>query len=297
MPDPATPDLRALRIGALLNTSSGSCDAGAEHELEAILEETGCRAVKVWCGGGEAVGAALGEVGSHDLDVLIVLGGDGTIRSAAESCSAEGPYLVPLPGGTMNMLPKALYGERSWQDALRATLTAPEVQRVNGGRIGQDQFFVVATIGNPSLWAEAREAVREGEIGKAVEQGVDALKKAFGNSLRYSFDGQSGEAEAVSILCPLTSRAMEDDETALEVAVITPQGAVDAFKLALRTLFSEWRNDPNVVTAKARRVELASDEPIPAILDGETVELGATAVVAFVPTAFKALVPREGATG
>lgn len=291
MPDEAAPDLRTLRVGALLNTSSGSCDVGSEHEMEALLQEAGCRLEKAWCGGSEAVGSALEEAGGHELDVLIVLGGDGTICSAAETCTNNGPLLIPLPGGTMNMLPKALYGDHGWQDALRAVLAAPEVRPVNGGRIGEHQFFIAAILGSPSLWAEAREAVREHQLVDAVKEGAEALKSAFNTPLHYQFDGRAGEAEALSVLCPLTSRAMEDDEAALEAAVLTPHGAVDAFKLAFRTLFSEWRNDPNVTTAKVRRVDLRSEENIPAILDGETVELGPVATVEFVRTAFKALVP------
>ena len=54
------------------------------------------------------------EAAGQKLEVLIVLGGDGTIRTAAEACSEEGPYLIPLPGGTMNMLPRALYGEGAY---------------------------------------------------------------------------------------------------------------------------------------------------------------------------------------
>lgn len=126
-----------------------------------------------------------------------------------------------------------------------------------------------------------------------MKDGVEALKKAFRTPLRYEFDGVAGDAEALSVLCPLTSRALRDDEGALETAVLTPSGAIDAFKLAFRTVFSEWRNDPNVTTAKVRLVDVQSDEPIPAILDGETVQLGNNVMVQFVPTAFKALVPRE----
>ena len=287
------PDLRSMRIGAVLNTASGSCDIEAEHEMQALLSDAGLEAQKIWCGGADQVADALKEASSHELDVLIVLGGDGTIRAAAETCSERGPFLVPLPGGTMNMLPKALYGDLSWQDALKATLDDPDIQNVNGGRIGSHQFFVAAIIGNPSLWAEARESVREGELATAVGQGVAALKKAFNNELQYEFGEEAGSAEAVSVLCPLTSSALDDNERSLEAAAITPSNALEAFSLALRAVFSEWRADPNVVTAKVKRVRVQADEPIPAILDGETVEIGATASVDFVPNAFKALVPAK----
>ena len=288
--------LSTLRIGALLNTSSGSCDVTAQQELESLAESAGLQLAKIWCGDGDAVEKALAEVGQHHLDVLIVLGGDGTIRAAAETCTESGPYLVPLPGGTMNMLPKGLYGELSWQEALQATLARPKVQHVNGGRVAERQFFVAAIIGAPSRWAEAREAVREGEIGKAIEEGLDALKTAFRQSLHYRFDGQEGDAEAVSILCPLTSRALEDDEMILEAAVLTPESAMEALRLAAKALFAEWRADPSVMTAKVRNVVCTSEKPIPAILDGEMVELGRSASVDFIPAAFKALVPGEGET-
>jgi diacylglycerol kinase family enzyme len=283
-----------MRIGALVNTASGGCDADAEQTVEAVLREADLGLVKSWCGGGEQVDAGLDEAGVQALDALIVLGGDGTIRAAAKRCVDCGPLLVPLPGGTMNMLPRALYGDRSWQEALRDTLAAPEVQPVSGGRVGRDPFFVAAIIGSPSLWGEAREAMREGELVEAAGHGLQALSKAFGNALRYEFGDRSGEAEAVSLLCPLTSRAMDVDEPTLEAVVLTPKGAVDAFRLGFNVLFSEWRNDASVETARVRRVRVESDEPIPAILDGETVALGRSAIVEFVPAAFAALVPPRG---
>lgn len=284
-------DLSKLKIGALLNTSSGSCEPACEQKMIDQLEAAGCGVHKMWCGGGEMVGEALAEAPTAGIDVLIVLGGDGTIRSAAETCNEEGPYLIPLPGGTMNMLPKALYGDVDWSEALAKTLAAPEVQPVNGGEIGEHRFYCAAIFGDPSRWAEAREAVREGDLAKAAEQGLEALNKAFGRGLSYEFGDASGEAEAVSVVCPLASRALDDDDTVLEAVVIDPQGPLDALKLAARALLSEWRDDPNVETARVRKVTIRSDGAIPAILDGETVELPSEVTVQFVRTAFRALVP------
>jgi hypothetical protein len=34
----------------------------------------------------------------------------------------DGPLVAPLPGGTMNMLPRALYGTADWKVALRRAL-------------------------------------------------------------------------------------------------------------------------------------------------------------------------------
>ena len=61
--------------------------------------------------------------------MLVVLGGDVTIRTAAEACTGTNTYLLPLPGGTLNMLPRALYGDTSWQDTLKIHSLLPDRER------------------------------------------------------------------------------------------------------------------------------------------------------------------------
>lgn len=201
---PSDLDLRSLRIGVLLNTSSGSCDVSTRGATLSVLETAKVEPVQVWDVVGKGVDRALDEATESGLDVLIVLGGDGTIRAAAQRCESGGPLLMPLPGGTMNMLPKALYGARTWREALTDTLAAPIVQAVHGGQVGSHRFYVAGVFGGASLFAEAREAIRDGDLPAAWEQGVAALKQALGAELGYRFEGQSAsKAEAVVVLCPL----------------------------------------------------------------------------------------------
>ena len=91
------------------------------------------------------------EAAGQKLEVLIVLGGDGTIRTAAEVCAEKGSYLIPLPGGTMNMLPRALYGDVAWEESLKNTLAAPSLKVLSGGRIAGKQFLIAAIVGAPAL--------------------------------------------------------------------------------------------------------------------------------------------------
>jgi diacylglycerol kinase family enzyme len=284
-------ELHGMRIGALLNTSSGSCDLQAETDIASILAGQGHSPVRVWCGGGEEVDQALSESKAHELDLLIVLGGDGTIRAAAEACDGAGPLLMPLPGGTMNMLPKALYGDRDWREALKATLLDPRVQPVHGADANGHRFFIAAILGGPSKMAEAREAMRERDLAGAVEKGVAALRQALSTDLRYRFGNRSDAAESVVVLCPLTSRQLLDDEEVLEAAAFKLEGPSDALRLAWNATFRDWRADPTVERAKVGRADIESDEPIPAILDGETFELDRHVRIELAPEAFYALRP------
>ncbi len=51
---------------------------------------------KVWRGGADHMEQSFADAAEQKLEVLIVLGGDGTIRTAAQACAKKGPYLVPL---------------------------------------------------------------------------------------------------------------------------------------------------------------------------------------------------------
>lgn len=292
---PSDIDLRSLQIGVLLNTSSGSCDASTREAVLAILETAEIKPVKVWDVVGKDVDQALDEATDSGLDVLIVLGGDGTIRAAAQQCDEAGPLLIPLPGGTMNVLPKALYGDRKWQDALIDTLAAPVIQAVHGGQVGTHRFYVAGVFGGASLFAEAREAIREGDLPAAWEHGVAALKQALGVELGYRFEGQpASKAEAVVVLCPLPPPET-DLEVLLEAAAIDVEGAGDAIRLAVMSAFRGWRADETVTRARLESLEITSSGPIPAILDGERFTLGRSERVTRVREAFHALKPAPSA--
>jgi diacylglycerol kinase family enzyme len=286
--------LSQLKVGVIINTSSGGYDLGSEEKTLNILKGAGIVEPKTWCGEAAQVERSFAEAARHKLDVLIVLGGDGTIRTAAEVCAQEGLYLIPLPGGTMNMLPRALYGDVSWEDALQNTLTAPSLKPLSGGRIADKQFFIAAILGAPSLWVEPRESIREGDIADAIEKGRVAFQKMFERKVQYAIARDiKGEAEAMALICPLISEEMSDSEQALEVAVVDVENAAEVMSLVTAAAFGKWRHDRNVLLAKTKRVAVQSSKDIPAILDGERVNLGRSAEIDFVSKAVKVLVPAK----
>lgn len=283
---------RDLTVAVLLNTDSGSCNPEAVERMREMLAEHNVQPVHMWCGGSKELDAGFAEVASHDADVLIVLGGDGTIRTAAERMDDPKKYLVPLPGGTMNVLPKALYGEGNWEEILAAVLTQPRSKNVSGGKVGSARFFVSAICGGPTLWTHAREAVREGDFIEAVQRAATATGSTFSEKIHYHFsDTQEGETEALTVTCPLVSSALQDDQKVFEAAVITMRDAIDIFGLATYAAFGSWREAHNVETVRTSAVTVSSEKSVPIILDGESIDAGSQATIEFVPYAFTALVP------
>jgi len=259
-----------------------------------ILKRAGIVEPKTWCGAAGEMERSFAEAAEQKLEVLIVLGGDGTIRTAAEACAETGRFLIPLPGGTMNMLPRALYGDVSWEDALKNTLSAPSEKVLSGGRIRDKQFFIAAIVGTPALWAEPRESIREGDIVDAIEKGSVAFRNMFETKVQYLIsEGIKGEAAAVALICPLVSEEMSDSEQALEAAVIDVESAAETIRFATTAAFGKWRDNRNILLTKTKQVGVQSSKDIPATLDGENVNLGTSAEIDFVSRALTVIVPAE----
>jgi len=291
MPD--AKDALVGRIIAVLNTGSGSCDAHSEEQATAIFREAGLDAEVISVGPGELGDALADAVGR--ADILVVLGGDGTIATAANLCGHRRPLLIPLPGGTMNMLPKALYGSADWRAALKATLAEPAVRKVSGGEAQGRRFYCAAILGAPSLWADAREAVRDGHLVEAVKRAVTAARRSLSDAIEYEFGEVTGSADAVAVICPLISQDMSADDEALEAVALDPATAAGLFGLAFHAAFDGWRNDSSVTRAKVDSVSVHAHGEIPVILDGELIQIEREVKITFLPTAFRALVPVDQA--
>jgi diacylglycerol kinase family enzyme len=238
-----------------------------------------------------AILSALRVAVSSKPDLLILLAGDGTAAIAAELCGMDGPLLAPLAGGTMNMLPHALYGRRPWPEALRETLAHGRPQVVACGLAAGRPFYVAAILGAPALWAHAREAVRKRRFRLAFLRARHALTHAFSGSLRFTLDGgDRRKTQALTLMCPLVSRAL-DREQALEAAALDPRGAADAFRLGLSTLFGRWRQDASVRVDLCTTGKAWARGRIPAILDGEPHRLESPVTIQFQAAGFRAFAP------
>ncbi|CAN7187728.1 diacylglycerol kinase family protein [Phenylobacterium sp. LjRoot219] len=273
----------------MANVASGGVDADAPEELKKILADFGVSA-HVFAPSTDDLTNCLRAAIDSGPDLLVVLAGDGTVRAAAELCGPDGPVIAPLPGGTMNLLPHAIYGARSWQDALSAAMAEGEVRMLGGGEVEGRHFLVAAILGSPALWAPAREAARYGQLTLAWNRAQRALRRAFTGRLRFALDGgPRDKALALSFLCPSISRALDTHAPALEAAILDVQGVRDAVSLGFHALRGEWRDAPAVEARPCRLARVWAAEQIPAILDGEAVRLTSSATVRFEPNIVRVL--------
>ena len=201
-------------------------------------------------------------------DIVASLGGDGTASAVVDRYgTADGPRLLILPGGTMNLLAARLHGD----DATPAEIIARAAQSGRTCRLpsveGPDFRSLVGIIAGPaSAWADVREDLRAGEIG--------ALARDIPVALRETFAGPT-----------LRLRGREQDHAALFVDAHTDglhvhdivAGSVgDLIRHGWAWLNRDFLGGPTEHIGKARQIiiESAEDE-IMLLADGERHYAGA----------------------
>jgi diacylglycerol kinase family enzyme len=180
----------------------------------------------------------------------------------------DGPPLILLPGGTLNVLPRALYGDLAWPAALEAALQRGVVRRLSAGKANGVPFFVGALFGAQALLARAREAMREGRFMAAWRGFRHYVNRSFARRLHAGCDGKRlRRCEAIGVLCG----AFTGDAGAkgLEWVRFDAKSTIDLARLSFKALSQSWRQDKTVEISDCMRGQIYSPGVIPATLDGE----------------------------
>jgi diacylglycerol kinase family enzyme len=252
----------------IVNEAAGSVGPGGQDKLLAELEGLGARTSKAVSNLDQ-----LCEGDAEGVDLIVVLGGDGTASKAA-SMFPNGPPLVLLPGGTRSLLPHALYGLVGWPEALRAALTHGRVTTLAGGEANGRKFFVAALFGAPTLLARAREAARSGRLDLMMSRLKQVFTRMFARRIAVRpLGGVATRAEAAGVLCPAHRGEIEGQS--LEWVRLNAPQILDFVRVGVRSVMGGWREDPAIELSLSASGEIRAIGTMPAVLDGE-------------PTTFKA---------
>jgi diacylglycerol kinase family enzyme len=279
---------------ALFNPKSGSVPSDARERLTAVLAEAGINDAELIETDPDDCDGQLRKLAEMAPDLFVVWGGDGTIRAALSIVGPTTPNLVLLPGGTMNLLPRAIHGEKAWDVALRDVLAAPKRIDLPAGEVNGQRFYCAMMAGAPAHFAEVRESLRRGEIVKAAAATSSAmeilksmhLEASYGDG--YSFvDSRLPTSSVIGALIGSLTRSGEG----MEVASLANPTATGALNVVWTSFFTDWRNAPGVEVAPATSLDISGGDgqEIPIIADGEPVDSAQRVKVSFVEKASQCL--------
>jgi diacylglycerol kinase family enzyme/membrane-associated phospholipid phosphatase len=240
-------------------------------------------------------------------DVVMVAGGDGTVRVVCAQLASTGVPVGVVPIGTGNLLARnlgiPLGRDQALDVVLRGQDRAVDLVQVKGDDLDTTRFLVMAGMG----------------LDAAIMDGApDALKRRVGwpayflaglRHLRYpavridiSVDGAEpvrrrartvvvGNVGILTGGIPLIPDARVDDGL-LDVVVIAPRRVLGWLSLVWRVLTKHPRTDERLDRFTGRSVVLTAASPTPRQLDGDTVGSGCEIHAEIEPGVLLLRVPR-----
>jgi diacylglycerol kinase family enzyme len=270
------------RLALVCNSQSGSHDPAVLAAIEDACRAHGKPLAATFALPGDALPDAA-ELRRRDIDLLLVWTGDGTINAAAGGAEGWAGAILPLPGGTLNLLSKALHGDRPAPDILTDALAGQGRRRpIPVIRSADGTAFITIVAGPATEWAEIRETMRQDgliEAGRAAPDALDAMRNAPGVRV-------AGRAESWPAI------VLTPTQAGLRADGIVADGAADMLRHGLAWLGGDFRDGPSEDIARGETIILESDAPIRLEYDGELTETPSpsrfaigTSAVDFVATA------------
>lgn len=275
---PVSPD-PARRYCVVVNSNAGSSALFNEDAMRKASPESHFEVRTV---AAEELKAALDWAFAEKPAAVIVVGGDGTARTAAVRAVETGVPIIPMPGGTMNVLPKIIFGHGDLQRAIdELPLLKPRALDV--GYVAGELFFLSAAFGFAGPMTRLREAVRSDKKLTRVREAGGALMRNIGPSLEcrvrwrvpaQRWRGAHSLIVAIGDIDRILSPDSEDHGHRLEVAALNLRSIWQMLSFGAVFLAGAWRQSPRLKIARASRVELQlpSNRPL-VVLDGEPMRL------------------------
>ena len=115
------------RPALVCNTQSGSHDEAVREQIVELCRDHGVPLVATFALPDDDI-PDVAELTRQGIDLLLVWTGDGTINAAAIKAAGWDGAILVLPGGTLNLLSKALHGDRPVTEILADALQVPVAQ-------------------------------------------------------------------------------------------------------------------------------------------------------------------------
>ena len=253
------------KLWLITNPGSGSTTKAKCEALEALFEEQGLKLVGRTDFPEEELpkGASLTRKG---VDTVVLFAGDGTINAALCALAKwKGSFLI-LPGGTMNLLAKALHDVLDPHKIVEAAVGAKRRVVLPYVEAGPHRAFVGLILGPAASWARAREAMRKGKIGRLVSAARAAWRRTFDRKgIRIEGVGKLRHHYQAVFVSPV--------DKGLEVIGVDARDWGSIAQIGWEWVNGDWIAANAVNRAHAQELRVRDRRKVLALFDGEPVTL------------------------
>lgn len=258
------------KLWLITNPTSGSTSGEKCDAIEAVCAERGLSFVgRTHFPEHDLPDAAI--LDQAGADTVLLFAGDGTINAALRVLEGWGGAALILPGGTMNMLAKQLHGDAEAGAIVHAAYQGRRTTALRFVESGDQRAFVGMIAGPVTAWAEAREAVREGDLAALPAKAAAAWSGSWNQEVAVH-DGNA-------LLGRFNMVFAEVRDGGLAVSGISAESLADVAKLGWAWMAGNWRSAAPVEDRVTASAILSSDKGIRALFDGEEAMLESPATL------------------
>ncbi len=288
MPE-AVPNQRK-KLAAILNPSKVDDAAAFRNLVETLAADSGYASVVWWATTVEDTGYGMAhEAAVSGADLVLAIGGDGTIRAVCEELAGTGIPVGIVPAGTGNLLARnldiPLYLRSAVDVGLNGQDRAIDMVEVSGDKMEDAVFLVMAGMGFDAAIMEGVNEDIKAKVGWLAYV-WSALKSLMFPAIRVevSVDGGDftrhrartlvvGNVGFLQAGMPLIPDAAIDDGV-LDVVLLYPRRFLSWLPLAVRVLTKDKRTDELITRMSGREVVVRASSDAPRQLDGDLIAPG-----------------------
>lgn len=244
----------------IYNERSGTCDPALVSEIEELFAQRGWPVGQVRSIDEQPL-PTREELEEQGVGLAIIFGGDGSLAAAADALEGWEGTLLPLPGGTMNLLAHALHGDLGPVDIVKAYLDGEgAVLRTPVMRAGDLTAYTGIIVGPTAAWGQVREALRNRDLVALAGEVPNAVAATF-EEPGVNLEGDETSYPAIFI---------EPGRSGLRAYGVLAGSAGDLFRHGWAWLSGDFREGPSEMLIVAP--ELRVDSPaktVDLLVDGE----------------------------
>jgi diacylglycerol kinase family enzyme len=283
-----------MRIHAVINERAGSV-LGQDHaSIVAAVEEPFKAAghdIVVDTVTPDRMAAALEAAAKDETECLLVGGGDGSVRTAADVAMAHGKILGIIPLGTLNRMARDLSIPLSLPAACEA-LASADVQNIDVASVNGRTYLCNSLLGLPPEYSAERQRLRGRPFGERIRGYANIIRTILSsrNRLRITID-DGGEQRPLRVI----SMAVSNNAYCEQPGLGLTRPKLDGGELALyasrhrsgwgvaralvRAIIGRWKGDPYLLQMRGHELTIRTGRPrIKLSNDGE-VEVYTTPLV------------------
>lgn len=232
-----------------------------------------------------------GEAIDHHYDIIVAVGGDGTINEIAPKLMNSGKLMGIIPFGSGNGLARSLKIPMDTKKAIQL-LNNFETQVIDGAKLNERYFFNMAGMGFDAHISAVFAGNKSRGLKGYVEMGLKEITSYQAQNYNLLIDGVHYERSAFVISIANSSQYGNNvhispksslTDGLLDVCIIKPFPLYLLPKLAYQMVMAKTHQSTMVEIIRGKKIEITREKEDSVHLDGEPFFMGKTLTVNVIP--------------